>query len=262
MIQRDPIAIMNARQMLSKYNITRPAEYTIEEILNAENIILEEKELDGLAGFILYNNGTGIVTVDKKIKENGKKNFVAAHELGHFVNDKDSIKFCTMDDILSFASIDKSEKRANDFASEFLMPKTIFSEYIVGNKISPLFLNELSNSFQVSISASAIRYVELTDEPTALIMSKNGFVSWSVINDYFPYQYVEKGQRVNKLSYAFDYAERIKNNINYSDLPEEDKVPTEAWFAGDFNFTGDNEEIMEFNIPMKSYGAVLTLLVG
>lgn len=69
------IPAANARNLIEKYSIKSPQQYTVEQILNAEGLILEEKPLDGCAGSIVFSEKIGIVTVDTKIKEGGQKRF-------------------------------------------------------------------------------------------------------------------------------------------------------------------------------------------
>jgi hypothetical protein len=60
-------------------------------------------------------------------------------------------------------------------------------------------------------------------------------------------------RKVSKLSYTSDIFEGKPYPIDGED------VPAEAWFKGSYNLKND-ERVNEFNIPMKNYNSVLTVL--
>ena len=257
----DALATANARKLIEKYSIKYPQQYSVEQILNAEGLILEEKPLDGCAGSIVFSEKIGIVTVDTKIKEGAQKRFVTAHELGHFENEKAKIKFCSYEDIMSIKKNIKDEMNANDFSAEFLMHEPWFLEYVKGETrqsgarqaVNVKLLQNVANYFNVSLSAAAIRYAQLGNYPTVIIMSKNGKVAWSAINKYFTFKWIPNGYKVNPNSYAYDF-------YGGKEIPSEpEKVLADSWFLEDRSYRKDFF-LNEFNIPMKNYNAVLTVV--
>ena len=64
-----------------------PSKLNLEEIANAENIIVEEEEMKGSLGKIIYEEGFGLIKINNSIQEPGQKRFTMAHELGHYCNE-------------------------------------------------------------------------------------------------------------------------------------------------------------------------------
>lgn len=243
----------NANKLIEKYNLKKPNQYSLEEILNAEGLILERAPLTGCLGMIQYGNKFGIVTISSAISNYEQENFTIAHELGHYCNEKKVFRICNAEDIYGIRSIYEYEVDANTFASEFLMHKPWFELFVKGKKLTKEMLIEAASYFNVSLSAVAIRYAEIGYHPCAVIMSQNKIVKWKAINQQFKFQFVRIGTKVSDLSYASDWYEGKV-------IPNQEDVPARAWFNEDFNLKNKNERIMEMNIPMPNYNSVLTVL--
>lgn len=89
-------------------------------------------------------------------------------------------------------------------------------------------LKDTAAYFNVSLSATVIRYSEIGPRECAIVMSKNCVIKWSVINKSFPHQFIRWGNKVSKLSYAYDIFEE-------KPYPEDGEgIPAEAWFKESF----------------------------
>ena len=119
------LAKANAKKLLKELFINNPDKIDLYAIAGCENIFIEERELSISEGELVFKNGIGIISVDKKITEPGQKNFTIAHELGHYFNSgkKDGSYFCSGLDIRGIKQNISAEVDANDFAAELLMPK-------------------------------------------------------------------------------------------------------------------------------------------
>ncbi|MFA6980546.1 MAG: ImmA/IrrE family metallo-endopeptidase [Ignavibacteriaceae bacterium] len=84
-------AEVNAQKIIDKYFLTRPQQYSLREIINAEGLAYRETLLTGCDGSIVFTKDTGVVTVNSNIIEPTQKNFTAAHELGHFENEREAL---------------------------------------------------------------------------------------------------------------------------------------------------------------------------
>src|SRR3990170_782634 len=80
-----------AKEIINKYDVHSPSRLNIEEIANAENLIVEEEEMKGNLGKIIYQDGYGLIKINSGIQEAGQKRFTLAHELGHYCNEKDAL---------------------------------------------------------------------------------------------------------------------------------------------------------------------------
>lgn len=266
----NPLAIANARKIIDKYNIKSPDQHTIEEIMNAEGLIVREKELDACDGNIVFTNDHGVVTINSSIKEERQKKFVAAHELGHFENERsqfqiinyklkgerkkgEGLYICGFEELIGNKRNYNRESDANDFAGEFLMPGQGFERMVRGKKLEARLLKDLAGYYNVSLTAAAIRYSELGTRECAVVMSTDGIIKWSAINKNFTHQFIRWGNKVSRLSYVYDIFEGKDYPVDGED------VPAEAWFPESYYLKKD-ERVNEFNIPMPRYRSVLSVL--
>ncbi len=128
-----------------------------------------------------------------------------------------------------------------------------FLEYVRGKKLEVKTLQETAAYFNVSLSAAAIRYSKIGKYPIAVILSKNGAVVWTSINEYFPYKFVPKGYKVRETTGAYDFF-KGKEMQTGADL-----VPVPAWFGSDF-YGKSSKYLNEENFGMTNYSSVLTVL--
>lgn len=248
---------IRAKQLIEDNNIHLPSELNLEEIANSEYLIVEEEDLPGHLGRISFSIDFGLIKIDSKIKEPGQKRFTLAHELGHYFNERllraNSLYKCTALDMYSFKSNKIFECRANEFASELLMHKPWFSEYIRDREINFELIKDIAQHFDVSLTAAAIRYANIGRYPLCVIMSEKGKVNWSYISDYFPFKWISRGYELRSESAAYDFFVG-KEVQTCADL-----MPAYTWFADDHNCRKD-VYLYEQNVVMKNYNSVLTLL--
>lgn len=256
----NPLVRANAVNLINKYYLKSPIELDIENLLYAEGLFLKEEELTNCEGKIIFDAENGIITINSLNKDLRQRRFTIAHEMGHFFNERKSgpanrnISYrCSYDEIYGERSNYQREEYANQFAAELLMHDKWFIDYVKGKKICLNLLRDTAEYFNVSLSAIAFRYAVSGTYPTAIVLSKDGIIKWSVINKYFPYQYISWNKKVSELSYVHDI-------FVGKDYPKEGgDVPMEAWFDNwDKNIR--QKRVNEFNIYMKSYKTVLTIL--
>ncbi|MEL7032227.1 MAG: ImmA/IrrE family metallo-endopeptidase [Pseudomonadota bacterium] len=137
----------------------------------------------------------GTILVKEGVSEK-RTRFTIAHELGHFLigyhRPVDGRFECTSKDmnVRQFKPSDRAAKmevEANRFAAELLMPRKIVVPWI--KKIREIDLSQvlsLATDYRVSKEAAARRFVELIDEPVAIVFSKDGLVRYWLNNEDFP----------------------------------------------------------------------------
>ena len=83
------------------------------------------------------------------------------------------------------------ETEANQFASELLMPTSIFLEYIEGERFSPQLMYDLAGEFKTSVTSVVYKYLECGSHPIAVFYSYNNKIRyWKKSADY-----LRRGQR-------------------------------------------------------------------
>ena len=56
-----------AEQIIDKYCIKNPRDLNLEEIANAEGLIIEESNISGSLGKIIFNDDYGLILINKSI---------------------------------------------------------------------------------------------------------------------------------------------------------------------------------------------------
>lgn len=256
-----------AAELIDSYCITSPDKLNIEEIAWAEKLAIKEMPLKNYLGLINFNNKYGLITINSQLTEAGQKRFTLAHEMGHFFNEKDSLAlspqkgnemnnavyYCTNNDIFSGRINKRREDDANEFAAELLMHRPWFADFVRKREISTGLIKEIAQYFNVSLTAAALRYVEIGRYPIAVIYSTAGKVKWHFPSQYFPLKYIPAGYTVKKDSPVFDYFSKGEIINDY------DMVPAYTWYAEDSRCPRDLY-LYEQNVVMKNYNSVLTIL--
>lgn len=136
----------------------------------------------------IRNNAYHCVVLGTEKSSFVRRQFSAAHELGHIVLHE---KFNDLDDI-SREDFRRREDEANEFAAAFLLPKAAFLNDL---RISPNKLTryvELKRKWRVSISAMVMRAYNLgaiNQNQYQYLMrqiSKNGWRTEEPLDDYIP----------------------------------------------------------------------------
>ncbi len=250
----DTLAIAHARSIISKWNIRHPLDINIEDIAADLNVIIIERPNISSAARIVSIGETGIITVNKQIPELGKKRFAIAHELGHFGlhRKKSPIEICTELSFLEWYKKSDEEQEANAFAVELLMPTDIFRTFCANKTPSLKEIGKIADEFQTSLTATAIRYVELGKTPCAIIASKDEKVNWFAVNPSFPYRIKGKGTPLHEFACANDY-------FNKGATPSEPETVAGVAWLEDY-IIGSKCFLYEEVIPLKAYNTTLSLI--
>lgn len=117
-------------------------------------------------------------------RSRGRQRFSIAHELGHYhipTHRRKPTSWCGNDDMIALPGFGKGDEwEANDFATELLMPRRLFAEDARARDASFESILELASParYDVSVTAAALRFVELTRETCALICTENRTIKW------------------------------------------------------------------------------------
>lgn len=245
-----------AEQIIDKYCIKNHRDLNLEEIANAESLIIEESNISGSLGKIIFNEDYGLILVNKSINNEGLKRFTIAHEIGHYLISKYSSEnkhSWTIDSFGDYTSNMKYETEADHFAAELLMHKPWFSKFIKNTPVCIDLIKNIAAEFRVSLTAAAIRYAKIGQYPVAVILSKNNLVQWSVIGSYFPCQYLSEKTKVPEDSIAYDYFKETDTTS------EENLIKAVSWFKNDFRAKASTY-FYEQCIDLQYDKSVLTIL--
>jgi Zn-dependent peptidase ImmA (M78 family) len=173
-------------KILDELGITEPCEIQIEAIAQYCGALVLYEHLEGCAARILGNGNEAIITVDDRSPLE-RRRFSAAHELGHWMRDRDKIRFsCTEQAMQSEWGPFNAEHGANQYAADLLLPKSMF---IPAAKNKPLTLAsaaELGGIFRTSLTATAIHLLRYGSFPGMLIYIENGKRKWFIRGEDVP----------------------------------------------------------------------------
>lgn len=240
-----------AEEIIRNLQIREPAEIQVMEIAMERGAFVRERHLDGSEARLIRKGGLGIITVNSGISEEGRKRFAIAHELGHFeLHFISQLIFCTEQDMYVWNENKVQEIEANEFAASILTPKDIFVQSFKRGQPNMEVVRDLAGKFTTTLTATALRYVQLSLEPCAVVISRDGIIKWYKKSTSFDF-HVRVGEKLSPNTYAFDFYDGV-------DLPDKpQKAPAYAWLTGDID---GESEIFEHSLALRSYGVVLSLL--
>lgn len=249
------MAEIRAREIVRKLGIKTPADIAIEEIAWTRGALVIEDGLRGADARLLYTPGIGraVIRVNATIRPFGRKRFAIAHELGHLElkHNPGAVTECTEREFLQwYKQQNQQEVEANMFAAEILMPGDLFRHRLERTMPSMELIEALAEEFQTTLTATAIRYVDLCDERCAVVFSTDGKVAWMRRSPLFHYWIAPK-RALSSFSYASDFFSKGA----VSDKMQEARL--DAWVDDKVSSKAMGKEQSR---GLHSYNSVLTLL--
>ncbi|MFZ5447046.1 MAG: ImmA/IrrE family metallo-endopeptidase [Thermodesulfobacteriota bacterium] len=239
-----------ALEIIDRFAITIPDEIKIEALCDALGVKVILGQLDGAAARLVRYGDRGTIRIADSETNLARRRFSIAHELGHFVlNHGVSMHILEHNDIWESEKLCKEEKEANAFAQELLLPRTLIERKCQVEQVSLDHIKRLTEIFNTSLTATAMRFVRFCNQSCALVFSKEAQIRWFRKNDYF-LSYIPIHNLDNRT-----IASRFFQGNALPDEPVE--VESDAWIGG--NGYGFNK-IMEHSVSSANYGFVLSLL--
>lgn len=127
-----------------------------------------------------------IIGVNEDGASSGRINFTIAHEFGHYMLHRDLQQDfeCVEKDMHSWDALGKRiETEADTFASYLLMPPDDFRHQIAGQELSIDLLRHCADRYDVSLTAAALKWREITPGRVLVVAAKDGYLDWSSSNE-------------------------------------------------------------------------------
>jgi len=195
-----------AVELLRRLHIQSIEELDVEAIALHHGLRVRYGGLAGAQGRLTSRGGRGFIRVADRITQVPRRRYVISHELGHHLIHAPNaeVSLCTDGDLLRYdASAGNPEEEANWFAAELLMPKTLFEPRCDVRQPSLEHLRSLAEAFGTTLTATAIRFVDLAPEACAVVWSEAGAIKWAIRGrDFWPW--IEFGQRLGSYTHAAD----------------------------------------------------------
>lgn len=233
-------------------------------LAKGRDILVEAKpeSAKGVSGMLLRVGDNFAIGYATHIKSNGFQRFSIAHELGHYFLAGHPEHVFSGDKLIhesraGFGSGDQIELEADHFAAGLLMPSHLFKAEAGKYADGFTAIEKSAERCQTSLTASAIRYAELTDAAIAVVISTGTSVNYCfascLMRGIKGYKHPLKGSALprDSLTRTFNQTE---NNI-LSAMRDDDSADLIAWFHAD-NEIDASEEV----IGLGDYGKTLTII--
>lgn len=233
------------------------------EIAKKHDIHIEAKPSSkpGVSGFLMRVGNSFGIRYAQHIQNDGFMRFTVAHELGHYFLPGHPEKLFPRGDGLhesksGFISGDPLERQADCFASALLMPDVLFRRAVDNAGTGFSAIEKLAKQCRTSITSTAIRFTQFTDEAVAVIVSSGDRIDYCFmserIRDLRGITWIKKGDSLpNGTTRDFN---ADPSNIEEA-RQEEGTCFLDDWFDG-----APQVEVNEDVIGLGSYGKTLTVL--
>lgn len=156
----------------------------------ADHDIVVEPKPDteaGVSGMLLRHGGVFGILYATHIPSEGFQRFSVGHELGHYFLEGHIDHILPDDGIhashAGFVSVNSYELEADQFSAGLLMPGTLFIRALGRCGQGLAAAEEMASLCCTSLTATAIRYAELTDDAVAVVMSTGKFIDYCFLSD-------------------------------------------------------------------------------
>jgi Zn-dependent peptidase ImmA (M78 family) len=237
---------------LARTFVTSPTDINVEALaFEAARLTIEEGGLNGADGRLTADGHRGGKIRVRSKTPLSRFRFTVGHEIGHCCLHASGIIDRTESGLTLAIWNDASEEaEANTFAGELLLPNGLFVPRIEGKEPCIGLLERIAEEFETSRLATAVQYIEYTNEVVALVVSRGWEIEWSrKTKEFWPT--VRRGQ-ISKDSAAGERLANIRGDSGRMVL-----TPAYAWLE---DFDNSDKDIKEDSIYLEYYDRTVTLL--
>jgi|HubBroStandDraft_1064217.scaffolds.fasta_scaffold13913_5 hypothetical protein len=256
-------AELQAHEVLSKLQISALPVNPF-AVADRRDITHQEKSSiePGISGCLMKVGNEFGILYSSRFASEGFKRFTVAHELGHYFlpGHIDALfgkgQQCHYSDS-GFTSDDKYEREADSFAASLLMPKLLFKAACGQSGQGLDAIETLADLCVTSLTATAIRFAKLCDEPVAIVCSKGNRVEFTFMSkplqDLRGLTWIRKGSGL-PAGTATENFNRNEDNVKVGKRISSTST-LDTWFDG-----GSTAELNEDVVGLGDYGKTLTVL--
>jgi hypothetical protein len=240
-----------AERLLQNLGVTQPEEIDVEAIAWNVGAEVRYSPLQSCEARIIGFGEKAIVTIDTG-RSWPRQRFSIGHELGHWEHHRGRSSICRSDEIGNQSLSPVSPERVADaYSADLLLPRYLFEPMARQfRRINFAAVDQLRGLFQTSITATALRIVDLGPVPAMLICHTKSGRKWfhpgrDVPNRWFPRADLDVDSSAFEVQ--FGNLERSRQSL----------VGADAWFDRP---EAERYELLEQNVRTVD-GETLTLLV-
>jgi len=247
----EAICRKEANTLLDSFMVAVPDEIDLETMAwKRGRLRIEQGQLDTAEGRLVASETGGVIRVKDSIKNETRKRFIIAHEIGHYLLHKCRMINDTLKDLSTWQQGNK-ETEANIFAGELLMPGRLLEPRIRGLEPSLKGIDVLADEFKTSRLATAVQFITYTKEPCAFIVTIGQKMAWMRKSASFEF-YIPL-----RAPHPYSAAGEILTGKN-GNTNGMVSVPAGAWLEG-FD-PGGRDSICEDARSLSNYQIVMSLL--
>jgi len=240
---------LSADNLIKELGICEPQDIDVEAIAQYCNATVVYEHLTGCEARIVGNADRAIITVNSDSRR-GRQRFSAAHELGHWMRDRNQVGFsCTNSLFRSQWGAANPERGANQFAADLLMPLTVFGRYAYRKPITLQAAREVAYKFDTSLASTAIRLVQHGSFPAMVLYLAQGARKWFVAGPDVP-SLLSPREKPSKRTVAWELMQMSSSE------PGPTTVQADGWLT---HPEAENYELLEDSVRFRD-GSVLSLL--
>lgn len=236
--------------LLKELGITKPDEILIEAIAEYCGATIIYEPLKGSAARILGFGDRAFITVDNGSRRE-RQRFSAGHELGHWMIDRGKVAsfVCAEKVFATEWENDNPEKRANRYAVDLLLPVFMFEPCSKNQDMTFETVKRLAKTFKTSLTATAIRLVELGSYPAMIVCNEPARRRWFIKGPDVPEEL-----RPRDIPGAYTCAHDLLNGTATGEAPTD--VQADGWITHPLS---RQYSIREHSLKI-AYDLVLSLL--
>ena len=179
-----------AEQLLWSYGVTHASHIDLEAIARDQGAEVRYRSLGGCAARLVAQGDRAVISVDTG-GYRGRQRFSLAHELAHWIWDRNRGSFlCADDDIGPQNAQAKSiEAQANGHASQLVLPSYLVDPWLQDKKLTLDSAGQLSSDFGVSLTAAAIKMIKRAPSGACLVCYRQSGFAWCQRSRTFAMEY-------------------------------------------------------------------------
>ncbi|WP_175728665.1 ImmA/IrrE family metallo-endopeptidase [Burkholderia ambifaria] len=227
------------------------------------HVVAKPASAQGVSGMLIRSGEQFAIAYATHIRSEGFQRFSIAHELGHYFLEGHPEAVFRGSDVhesrAGFTSSDQYEREADHFAAALLMPSHLFDAAAGRYSDGLEAIKGLAGDCRTSLTASAIRYIQLIEAAVAIVLSHGSTVDYCFASEAVRrtkgYRHLRKGAVLPRDSLTRDFNQDPKNIASASE--DSDSTELNLWFHTDDEIAASEEVI-----GLGDYGKTLTVITA
>ena len=242
-----------ARELRARERLAAGRALDVEHLAGSLGARVVRGDLDGAMARLLVHGRRAVIRLSNRVAQVEAQRFSVAHELGHLVMRHPAPPALALAARAVERPVDREvETEANAFAAELLMPEADVRSRLCETSLTLALAGTIGMDMGVSVVAAALRCVELTRDPSAIVLVEHGRIAWIATAGGLRTGY-RRGMRVDPEAMAMRLASA--DGIAGASSP----VPARVWRVRD---GGDDLVVNEEAVRVPEQNAVLALVTA